>query len=41
MWDTKPFTDNYVDFFRLGFLGSYMSPLIIVFISLLGTFFDE
>lgn len=33
MWDTKPFTDNYVDFFRLGFLGSYIAPIILVFLS--------
>lgn len=33
MWDTKPFTDNYVDFFRLGFLGSYIITLILVFLS--------
>jgi hypothetical protein len=30
---TKPFTDNYVDFFRLGFLGSYIIPLILGFLS--------
>ena len=33
LWDTKPFTDNYVDFFRLGFLGSYIIPLVLVFLS--------
>lgn len=33
MWEIKPSTGNYLDLFRLAFVGSYIIPLVLVFLS--------
>jgi len=33
MWDIKPFTDNYLELFRLGFIASYIIPLFLIYLS--------